>query len=414
MILAAKIVLWFSLSAVLATYAVYPVSLMLLGALRRRRPPVAGNATPRVTLVVSAYNEAAVIRDKIENALALDYPRDRLEVMVISDGSDDGTDRIVASYADRGVVLKRQEPRAGKTSGLTRFVPRARGEVLVFSDANSMYQRDALRLLVRHFDDPAVGYVVGLQRYADTSSSAVGVSEGLYWRYETFIKVLESRFNSVVGGDGAIYAIRRELFRPLAADDINDFVNPLQIVARGYRGVFDSEAVCYEQTAGDFEGEFRRKMRIVNRSFRGVRRVPQVLNPWRVGWFAYQLTMHKLVRWCVPYFLLALLAANLLLVRAAPTWGYGALLSMQMIFYGVGLLHAVPRLRCFKPVYVAYYFCMVNVAAAMGILTSFGGARFVTWTPERAEADMAANAAFLPLNLHHGGTDARRQFQESA
>ncbi|MGE3999267.1 MAG: glycosyltransferase family 2 protein, partial [Planctomycetaceae bacterium] len=293
-----NILFWASFTAVAATYAVYPACLLVLSRFRQRTQPQP--LEPSTTLIISAFNEADVIREKLENSLALDYPADRLEVMVISDASQDGTDDIVRSFSDSGVRLCRKEQRRGKSAGLSRFVPQASGEILVFSDANSIYEPDAIRRLVRHFNDDGVGFVVGHQRYYDDASIS-STSESLYWRYETAIKVLESRVGSVVCGDGAIMAIRSELFEPLSADDINDLALPLKIVIRGYRGVFDPEAICYEHTAADMAAEFRRRVRIVNRSFRAVYRNWKALSPIHVGWFAVQLFLHKVVRWFVSF-----------------------------------------------------------------------------------------------------------------
>lgn len=379
-----KLLVWASAAAVVSVYLLYPASLALLSRFRRRRPIPPEGPLPRVTLIVSAFNERGVIRQKLENALALSYPRERLEILVISDGSDDGTDDIVREFEARGVRLCRQEPRAGKTLGLTRFVPQARGEVLLFSDANSVYDALAVRKLVRHFADPGVGYVVGHQRYLDAAGSAVSRAEQLYWAYEVFLKKCESRLGSVVGGDGAIYAIRAELFSPLEADDINDFVNPLQIVARGYRGVFDEEAFCHEHTASSFQGEFRRKTRIVNRSLRGLLRVPAVLNPLRVGWFAYQITFHKLLRWFVPYFLISLFLGTAALAGRGEGSMYAALLGAQLVFYGAAAGRAWTPWGRSKVFYIPYYFCLVNLAAFRGTLSVLGGHRYVTWTPDRA------------------------------
>ncbi|MBX3441606.1 MAG: glycosyltransferase family 2 protein [Planctomyces sp.] len=377
-----EILLWASLAGVLLTYVGYP--LLLIAARPLARPRRIVDSEPTVSFVISAFNEAAVIADKLDNTLTLDYPRDRLEVAVISDASDDGTDGIVANYADRGVALHRQSPRTGKSMGLTRFVPQLTGEFVVFSDANSMYERDAVRKLVRHFADPSVGFAVGHQRYyADGTDAAA--SESLYWRYETFLKIQESRIGSVVCGDGAIYAIRRELFEPLRADDINDLYLPLRIVARGFRGVFDAEAVCYERTAATFSGEFRRKVRIINRSLRAVLRVPQVLNPFRVGRFAWQLGIHKVLRWFVPFLLIAALLANIPLAARGQTF-YQWLLGLQIAFYSLACLRPVAGIGSIKPVYLASYFCLMNLAAFFGVLSCLFGSRIAVWQPERAEA----------------------------
>src|SRR5262249_28741624 len=198
--------------------------------------------------------------------------------------------------------------------------------------------------------------------------------------------------SSVVGGDGAIFAIRRELFVPLAHDEINDFVTPLQIIAAGYRGVYEPRAICDEHTAADFAGEFRRKVRIVNRSFRGVLRVPQTLNPFRVGWFAAQLFVHKVLRWFVPLFLVMLLASNIALVARTGSALFAWALACQVLFYAAALLHFVPGISKLRMVYLVYYFCVANAAAAKGLLGVFSGQKIVVWQPQR-DAEPVARAS---------------------
>jgi cellulose synthase/poly-beta-1,6-N-acetylglucosamine synthase-like glycosyltransferase len=383
------IVFWVCLALVLLTYVGYSGALLALQPFRRR--PTFSGETPSVSLVISAYNEESVIREKLQNSLDLDYPRDQLEIIVVSDESTDRTDDIVESFAEQRVVLYRQSPRNGKSAGLTRFVPHATGELIVFSDANSMYQPDAVRKLVRHFSDSRVGFVSGHQRYYEDDNAAAE-SESLYWRYETAVKVLESRVGSVVCGDGAICAIRRELFEPLAADDINDFSLPLRIIIQGYRGVFDKDAVCYEHAASEFSGEFRRRVRIVNRSFLAVCRNWRALSPFHVGTFAAQLLLHKVVRWFVPFLLLLTLITNGWLVAAGSGSFYTGFLGLQVVCYLLALAFFVPAVRDVRPVYVCAYFCLANVAAGLGILTFLCGRRFSTWTPER-EQPLQAEAA---------------------
>lgn len=386
MTLTFQILFWVSFGAIFLTYFAYPLTLLLLAPLKKRH--AIGDELPQVTLIISAYNEAAVIRKKIENSLDLDYPREALEIMVISDESDDGTDDIVQEYSDRGVVLYRQVPRRGKSFGLTQFVPLATGKLVVFSDANSIYETDALKKLVRHFSDDRVGFVVGHQRYIEEDSAA-SVSESLYWRYETWLKIRESEIGSVVCGDGAIYAVRAELFEPLREDDINDFTIPLKIVLKGYRGIFDASAICYEHTASDFAGEFRRKARIVNRSFRAVVRNAGVLNPFRVGLFTYQLAVHKLIRWFVPFFMVVMLAANVALAWQGSSF-YTAVLACHLGFYLLAALRTVPGLGNLKPIYIANYFCVVNAAAGLGLLNFLFGKSVSTWNPERVPAETTA------------------------
>lgn len=354
---------------------------------RSRTPLAAGNAQPSVSLIVSAFNEVGIIREKIENSLALDYPKDRLEVLVISDASDDGTDNIVLEYANKKVRLCRQPERHGKSAGLTKFCPTATGEVLVFTDANAMFRPNAIAKLVRHFDNPQIGYTVGCQLYKDTDGASA-TSENIYWNIELKLKEWESRLSSVVGADGAIYALRKELFEPLANEDINDFYLPLRVVVKGFRGTFDREAICYEEAATSFQGEFRRKYRIVNRSLRAVTKVPEALNPFRVGWFALQLFIHKVLRWLAPVFLVlilvssAILAGRECLVDQQPAFFTLAVLC-QGFFYFLAAAYALPYLRRFKPVYIAYYFLLVNFAAAIGIGLLLSGRTINVWKPQR-------------------------------
>ena len=229
---------WCAVGVVAYVYVGYPLVLQLLVAIRGARPVRRGTELPTVSLIISAFNEASVIRRKLENALALDYPADKLQIVVISDSSSDETDDIVRSFGGR-VELFRQPERRGKTAGLNRVVPQLRGDIVVFSDANAMYERDSVRMLVRNFADPGVGCVTGEARYLKGDQSTASVSERLYWSYEIWIKRLETDAGSMVGGDGAIYGIRRSLWRQLPENAINDFLNPLQIVAAGHRAVYE-------------------------------------------------------------------------------------------------------------------------------------------------------------------------------
>jgi len=367
-------------------YAGYPALLWLFtlrpdGAVFGRVP---AEASPSVTLIVSCYNEAGVIGQKLENALALDYPKGRLSIMVVSDGSDDGTDELVRAYEPQGVCLIRQEVRQGKTMGLNLALAEVSSDLVVFSDANAMYAPDAITRLVRHFSDPNVGYVVGAALYTDATEGASAAAENRYWRYEIAIKQMESRLHSVVGGDGAIYAIRRALWQPLLATDINDFVNPLQIVARGYRGVFDPEARCFEETAGDFSREAARKERIVNRSIRGLMRVKSAMNPWKTGIFAWQLVSHKLLRWLIPLFLLIAGAGSVVLAWAgyslfqAVTAAIVVVLALALVGHLAGDRNRLPTV-----VSVPYYFVMVNLFALRGIVRALRGQTQITWQTAR-------------------------------
>jgi cellulose synthase/poly-beta-1,6-N-acetylglucosamine synthase-like glycosyltransferase len=378
-----KLVLLLSLGVLLYLYAGYPLILELIVRIRGPRRILRGSQLPRVTLIISAYNEKAVIGTKLQNALALDYPRDRLEIVVVSDASSDGTDAIVTTFADQGVRLARQAARRGKTAGLNAVVPAVSGDIVVFSDANAMYEPDAVRKLVRNFADPRVGCVTGEARYLKGNRSAADVTERAYWTYEIWIKRLETAVGSMVGGDGAIYAIRKPLWLALPEDAINDFLNPLQIVGAGWRGVYEPEAICYEETAAGISREWRRRVRIVSRSWRAVFQAPGVLNPLRVGLFTFNLLSHKVLRWFSGVFLvlLAASAARLLILTALPD-SMGIRVAAAVAFAIVASTLFRTMRRAFG---LAVYFTAITVASLVGIVRGTLGNVSGVWTTPRAE-----------------------------
>ena len=378
---------WVSALLLLYTYLGYP---LLLGILARLAPRKTNSSTcvdlPTVTLLISAYNERPVIAAKIANSLALDYPKDLLEILVISDCSDDGTDEEVLRHAQSGVRLLRQSERQGKSAGLNLGVAQARGQILVFSDANAMYQRDAIRKFVPHFSDPCIGYVVGNARYIEKAEDTQAAeAEGLYWKLETWLKKKESRFYSVVGGDGAIYAIRRELYTPLLPTDINDFLNPMQIIQLGYFGVFEPGAVSYEEAAGSFVGEFRRRIRIISRSLNAALRAGDLLNPFRHARHWFLLVSHKLLRWLAPFFMLAVLATSLLLWKSP---FFRGVILLQAVFYSMAFAGWILRERKenWRLFSVAFYLCLVNTASLIACFKCLRGDLSGTWMPPRHKA----------------------------
>jgi cellulose synthase/poly-beta-1,6-N-acetylglucosamine synthase-like glycosyltransferase len=384
---------WISTALVLYVYAGYPILLYLIARRKNAKDLLIESDLPRISLLISAYNEKSVIQEKLRNALALNYPADHIEIIVISDCSDDGTDEIVSRFKPEGVRLVRQAERLGKSMGLNLGVQEASGQILVFSDANSMYRPDAIRNLIRHFGDPFVGYAVGNCAYIDTSTQVASAeSEGLYWKLETWLKEKESDFGSVVGGDGAIYAIRREFYTPLRATDINDFLNPLQIIARGSRGVYDRAAICYEEAGDSFEKEFNRKVRIISRSLNAVRRARRVLLPWVQPRHWLALISHKVLRWFVPVFLLVAFFASVLLWHL-PFFRIATLL--QAVFFALAAagwtVESRPNLS--KVLYLPYYFCLVNLASLFGIFKFLGGSLSPTWQTIRQESLPEQNQA---------------------
>lgn len=376
-------VFFISVFLIFYVYAGYPALLALLTRLKGATPHETSAITPPVTLVISAYNEEDIIGEKLENSLALAYPAKRLEILVVSDASSDTTDRIVESCPDPRVKLLCMPERGGKTVGLNAALQAATGEIVVFSDANAMYDRQALRKITRNFADARVGAVTGESRYAIDAGDSSTDSENLYWRYELAIKKLESRLGSLVGGDGAIYAIRKRLYQPLKPSDLSDFVNPLQIVAQGYRNIYEPEAFSYEKGGESFEKEFRRKVRIVNRAWRGMLSMRHVLNPFRYGFFAIQAISHKLLRWLVPVFMFTSLAANIALYSARG--GYRVALVAQIAFYALALAGLLQKNRenLARIFYVPYYFCLVNWASLQGILQNYFGETYTVWNTVR-------------------------------
>jgi cellulose synthase/poly-beta-1,6-N-acetylglucosamine synthase-like glycosyltransferase len=380
--MAVELAFWALVLLVLYVYAGYPLLLTIVN--RGAEPdPAMAAVPPKVTFLISAFNEADCIAEKIDNTLALDYPKDRLEILVISDASDDGTDDIVLRYAAAGVKLLRMEQRGGKTLGLNAAVARSGGDVIVFSDANAMYRPDAVRRLVAPFANARIGAVIGESTYVEAATES-GRSESLYWSYETSIKTLESRGGSVVGGDGAIYCVRRALYKPMAAEALSDFVNPISVVRAGYRCIYEPRAISYEETAKDFSREYRRKVRIVNRAWRALWSLREMLNPLRYGTFALKLWSHKVLRWWVPAGLVAIFLLNVSLVDQSRL--YQVVMALQIAFYVLAAIGYMLRHRDKQPVFIRipFYFCLVNVAAGVGLIQAIGGKSYTTWTTSRA------------------------------
>lgn len=369
-------------------YIGYPILLFIIRSVYTKSHKIDEINTPKVTLIVSCYNEVDVIQDKMSNCKAIDYPQENLEIIFVSDGSTDGTDELIKEYCNDQIKIIRQEGRLGKTSGLNLAVDAAQGDLIVFSDANAMYQQDAIKKLVRHFSDEHVGLVVGAAIYTDGNENSAAQSENSYWEYELTIKRWESDIHSVVGGDGAIYAIRKELYDPLDAKDINDFVNPLEIIAKGYRGIFDRDAICLEETAGDFNKEARRKERIVNRSFRGLMKVKRVMNPFKTGFFALEIISHKLLRWLIPFFLLGIAVTSVIHSYQGFVFFQGLYL-LEMLFLWLAVVGYLKHQQqeISKAFFIPYYFLMVNYFSMIGVLKALSGNIQVTWSSPRQNID---------------------------
>jgi glycosyltransferase involved in cell wall biosynthesis len=380
----AAVLFWICVSVIAYVYLGYPLLMWLLAQCKRYRPSPNPCDWPTVSLIVAAYNEERVLAAKLANSLSLDYPPDRLEILVASDGSTDRTDAIVREFEGRGIRLLRVEGRKGKTAAQNAAVAVAQGEIVVFSDANAIYEPDAIRRLVSRFEDPTVGCVEGRRVDFATEVSATARHELTYRDWESRIKTWESRVLSCTGATGPIYAVRRSLYVPLDPAMISDFMEPLLIMTRhGKRQVFEAAAISREAVLPNLRHEFRRKVRIMTRCLNSLRMAPEVLNPLRHGRFAVQVISHRLLRWLVPVLAIVAFAANVLLL-AAPL--YRLMFRLQLTFLLVAAIGAaLDRLRV-GPSFLRlpHYFCAANLAALEALVNCVLRRNVVTWSPWRA------------------------------
>jgi cellulose synthase/poly-beta-1,6-N-acetylglucosamine synthase-like glycosyltransferase len=379
---AATLGFWLALLLLFYVYAGYPLLLMLAGLFARRKRPEP-DYFPQLTVMIAAYNEEDAIEKKIRQTLALDYPADKLEVLVLSDSSTDRTDQIVRSFPDSRVRLVRMEERRGKTFAQNQGVKHASGEVLVFSDATAIYHAQALRFLACNYRDPQVGAASGRYKYFDPGDeSPTGLGSSAFWNYENLIKAMQSRIMTITGCCGCIYSVRKEAYTDLPEDVISDLVQPLHVIQKGYRVRFEDRALAYEETTKSTAEEFRMRVRVVTRAMRGLLSVSPLLQPWKFGWVSFQLWSHKILRWMVPLMLLLLLAVNLALVNV-PFYRWA--LAGQLFFYAAAILTVLlPLHRLWKPLGLPLYFCTLNAAALVGMIELCRGRKYVTWQTVRA------------------------------
>jgi cellulose synthase/poly-beta-1,6-N-acetylglucosamine synthase-like glycosyltransferase len=348
-----------------------------------RRPVRRSNITPRISVIIAARNEEQAIAEKIENTLQLDYPVEKLEVIVASDCSTDRTNQIVSDYAHRGVILFRQSERHGKTVTQSRAVSVSSGDILVFSDATTMYQKDVLYKIARNFADPEVGCVAGQLIYVDRATTAVGQGCRSYWGYEKMIKQSESQLGSLIGVSGCLYAVRRSCHMRLAQDMIDDFVIPMEIQLQGLRTVYEPEAISVEDTNHRSRDDFRMRVRVMEQTMNALNRYRRILNPFRHGLFAWQMISHKVLRYIVPIWLMMAYVASYFLT------GYSEIYQIaflgQSSFYLVALVGWAAGRMGLKigPLAIPYYFVLANVALLFAFLKHQRGQAHVVWEPIR-------------------------------
>lgn len=392
----AILLFWICLATVACVYTGYPLFLAV-GLLGRRKPnhgctssPPASDM-PLLSVIVAAHNEESAIEAKIKNILASDYPRDRLEILIGSDGSSDRTEEIVRKHASKGVGLISFPQQHGKSAMQNGLVAAASGSILIFTDADCLISSDAFLSLVGNFDDPRVGLVTGRPQYANEDETGVTQNESAYLRYETWLREQESARAILAMASGSLFALRRSLWQPLDADLGDDFVLPLRVTAAGKLNILDPRAISVTSlTQDEPRAMFSLKVRIISKDFRALLRHRTLLNPFRHGLLAVSLGLHKLLRWFVPYFLIVLFGANLFLLDRP---FFRASMALQMGFYAIAFVGLFLRGRAARfPWSIPLSFCVVNTAALVGTMKCFAGQKSGRWTPQRKQSVVMRSA----------------------
>lgn len=339
---------------------------------------------PTVSIVISAYNEAGVIKKNIENKLNLNYPRNKLEIIVVSDASNDGTDEIVKGFTNGCVKLIRQEPRQGKTAALNRAVATARGEIICFADANSIWEENALIKIIQNFADKSVGYVTGKMVYVNSTGNIIGDGCDAYMKYENKLRELETQVGSIVGVDGGIDAVRKTLYEPMDPELLPDFILPLKVIEKGYRVIYEPEAILKEESLDNTKDEFKMRVRVILRSLHALSYMKHLLNPFRFKIFAWQLFSHKVLRYFVWAFILLTFIMNLFLFNYGQI--YELMMYLQIIFYILVILGVISERRNYKLkkfTYIPYYFFLVNLSSAIAFIRFLKRDNTVIWQPRK-------------------------------
>ena len=330
----------------------------LLCFLKSKRYEIDSVFMPSVTILISAFNEEKIIGRKIENSLNINYPSDLIQILVVSDGSTDDTDNITKSFKEIDFIRLEHQ---GKTNAQNESIKSATGEIIIFSDANSIYEPNAVKHLVMWFNDPMIGCVCGELKYDGKSN------EGLYWKYEKILKRLESRIGKLLGANGGIYAIRKSDYIALPTDSISDFLEPLLIFGNGKDIVYEEQAKAIEPVP---KSVYNRKRRIVLRTISSLKYLKSLINPFNKRNLFYYLLLHKILRWLMPLFLIGILSTNIIIAQKDILFEYA--LYCQIVFYLAGLFISPVR-----------YFIIVNIAVFMAIIDSVRGKKNIIWQVSR-------------------------------
>ena len=380
------IIFWTALAVVFYAYLGYGMLLYVLIKIKRKFSPQAKPTfeeadLPRVALLVAAYNEVDFIDQKIQNSLALDYPSEKLQFWFVTDGSDDGTPQRVTNYPS--IILEHQSPRAGKLAAVHRVVPLIDAEIIVFSDANTLLNPQAIRKLVQAYADPLVGAVAGEKRvHMAESDSASAAGEGLYWRYESILKQWDGEWHSVVGAAGELFSVRKSAFIEIPPDSlIEDFYLTMSIARDGYKVAYEPEAYAVETASSTVQEETKRKIRISAGAFQAMWRLRDLLNPFIYGKLSFQYVSHRVLRWTLaPISLVALLIVTPCLAWASSSFYMWASLAQLACYLlaGLGFWLEKKQVRI-KAFFVPYYFVMMNVCIFLGLRRYLKGQQQVTW-----------------------------------
>jgi len=377
----AEIIFWLTLGIIFYTYFGYPLFILLLS-LFINHEIKKGEIEPNITVLITAYNEEKNIVAKLENTLSLDYPKEKLEIIVASDASEDKTDQIVREFSGRGVILHRVEGRVGKTETQNQTVKIAKGDIVIFSDATTKYKKDAIRKIVRNYDDSSIGAVSGRYEYVNPTGAPVGLGTILFWKYENSVKSGQTRIETVTGCCGCIYSVRKSLYEPLPREIISDLVEPLKILEKGYRIAFEPEAVAYEETTETSEEEFGMRVRVISRGMVGLWYMRKLFNPFKYGFVTFQLFSHKVLRWMIPFLLPFLLISNLFLIGYP---FYTLTFVAQILFYigamGGYLLDKMGKKA--KLLALPLYYCIVNAASVAAFFRTIFGKKAIVWETVR-------------------------------
>lgn len=388
-----KILFWFSLLGVFYSYFGYGLVLWLIlkikrGVFKNSNKPsllLKDDALPEVTFMVAAYNEELWIMDKIRNSLALDYPKDKIHFLFVTDGSTDRTPDLIKNAANTeggvNIQLFHKPERRGKIAAVERVMPFVKSPIVIFTDANTDINPQAIRNIVRHYADPSVGAVAG-EKQVRMSGEASGAGEGFYWKYESLLKKWDSELYSVVGAAGELFSIRTALFQPVETDTlIEDFVMTLRIAQKGYRVIYEPEAYAVENHSADVKEELKRKIRISAGGLQAVWRLRALLNPLKYGVLSFQYISHRVLRWTLAPVALPFIFLFNIYLKNTEGGIYTPILGCQIVFYVFSLLgwlfdYCKMKVKLF---FIPYYFCMMNYSVYRGFMKLVAGTQSVVW-----------------------------------